>query len=245
MEKRIHSVAGREVSGSEHAVRAVLTLTGFSAVLGQIVRMRELIVFFSGNEVSLGIMLAAWLFWTAIGSILYSTLALGESRVRQVVAVLECMLGLSLPLTIWALRASKSLFQTVQGELIGPVPVLLASLLCLSVFCIVAGALLVAAARMYSQERAVDARTATSAAYLLEAAGSGLGGIVASFVLLRSLEPFQIACVVLVLNILMAIILLFPMSRRQIGITMAAGALLAILLLVYVAPWMENSARAR
>src|ERR1039458_278574 len=85
MEKRIHSVAGREVSGSEHAVRAVLTLTGFSAVLGQIVRMRELIVFFSGNEVSLGIMLAAWLFWTAIGSILYSTLALGESRVRQVV----------------------------------------------------------------------------------------------------------------------------------------------------------------
>jgi spermidine synthase len=79
---------------------------------------------------------------------------------------------------------------------------------------------------------------------LLEAAGSGLGGIVASFVLLRSLEPFQIACVVLVLNLLMAIILLLPMSRKQIGITMTAGALLAILLLVYVAPWLESAARA-
>jgi spermidine synthase len=40
-------------------------LTGFSAVIGQIVLMRELMVVFSGNEISLGIMLATWLFWTA------------------------------------------------------------------------------------------------------------------------------------------------------------------------------------
>jgi spermidine synthase len=245
MEKRIHSVAGREVSASEHAVRAVLTLTGFSAVLGQIVLMRELMVVFSGNEISLGIMLAAWLFWTAIGSILYSTLAPREIHSRRTVAALECLLGVSLPLTIWALRASKSLFQTVQGELIGPVQVLLASLLCLSVFCIVAGALFVAAARMYSHERAVDARTATSAAYLLEAAGSGLGGIVASFVLLRSLEPFQIACVVLVLNLSMASVLLLRLRRRRIGFIAAAAVMLAIFLLVRVAPWLESAAQAR
>jgi spermidine synthase len=42
----------------------------------------------------------------------------------------------------------------------------------------------------------------------------------------------------------MAIILLLPMSRRQICISMAVGALLAILLLVYVAPWLESAARA-
>jgi len=40
------------------AVRAALTLIGFSAVIGQIVLMRELIVVFNGNEISLGIMLA-------------------------------------------------------------------------------------------------------------------------------------------------------------------------------------------
>ena len=88
---------------------------------------------------------------------------------------------------------SKSFFQTVPGELVGPLPVLLASLTCLSVFCIVAGALFVAAARMVNSECAVDARAAVSAAYLLEAAGSALGGIVASMMLLRSLDPFQIA----------------------------------------------------
>src|ERR1035438_1063301 len=244
MENHIHSVAGRDVSGCKPAVKASLMLTGFSAVIGQIVLMRELMVVFSGNEISLGIMLATWLFWTAAGSILCGSLALRESRARHTVAVLECLLGVSLPLTVWALRASKSLFQAVPGELVGPVPVLLASLVCLSVFCAVGGALFVAVARMYSHEYSVSTRAAVSAAYLLEAAGSGLGGIVASFVLLRSLEPFQIACVVLVLNLLMAIILLLPMSRKQIGITMTAGALLAILLLVYVAPWLESAARA-
>jgi hypothetical protein len=124
----------------------------------------------------------------SVGSILCSTLAPRESRARWSVAVLESLLGVSLPLTVWALRASKSLFQTVPGELVGPVPVLLASLVCLSVFCVVAGALFVAAARMYSHECAVSARAAVSAAYLLEAAGSGLGGIVASLVLLRYLS---------------------------------------------------------
>jgi len=53
---------------STFAVRAALTLIGFSAVIGQIVVMRELIVVFNGNEISLGIMLATWLFWTAAGS---------------------------------------------------------------------------------------------------------------------------------------------------------------------------------
>jgi len=245
MGNSVNSVAGRDASGHDSAVKPALLLIGFSAVIGQIVLMRELMVVFSGNEISLGIMLASWLFWTAAGSILCSSLALGENRARIVVAVLECVLGISLPLTVWALRASKSLFQTVPGELVGPLPVLLASLLCLSVFCVVAGSLFVAAARMYSHERVVDARAATSAAYLLEAAGSGLGGIIASLVLLRALEPFQIASVVLVLNLLMAIVLLLRLSRKQIGLAAAVTALLAVILLLRVAPWMEREAQAR
>ena len=62
--------------------------------------------------------------------------------------------------------------------------------------------------------------------------------------LLRFLEPFQIAGVVLVLNLLMASVLLLRMSRRQVLVAAAAAALLAIFLLVRVAPWMESSALA-
>ena len=49
-------------------LQCILSLIGFTSVITQIVLMRELIVVFYGNEISLGIMLAGWLLWTAIGS---------------------------------------------------------------------------------------------------------------------------------------------------------------------------------
>jgi spermidine synthase len=227
------------------AVRAALTLIGFSAVIGQIVLMRELIVVFNGNEISLGIMLATWLFWTAAGSSLSSRFALGGNNARRAVAALECLLGVSLLPTIWALRASRTFFQTVPGELVGPVPMLLTSLACLSLFCVVAGSLFVVATRMYEQECAVSARVAASSAYLLEAAGSAVGGILASIVLLRFLESFQIATVVVLLNLCVAAFLLFRMSRKQLGALTVVAALFAVLLLIYVAPSLDRCAQAR
>ena len=62
------------------APMAVATLVGFTAVTGQIVLMREVIVLFNGNELSLGIVLGAWLGWTAAGSSLISWLMRRRSR---------------------------------------------------------------------------------------------------------------------------------------------------------------------
>jgi len=228
-----------------YAVRAVLTLIGFSAVIGQIILMRELIVVFNGNEISLGIMLATWLFWTATGSIVSSAVALGANNPRRAVAALQCLVAVSLPPTIWALRASKTIFQTVPGELVGPLPMVLTSLVCLSLFCFVSGALFVVAARMVEEECAVPASAATSSAYLLEAAGSGLGGIVASILLLRFLGSFQIATIVAVLNLCMAAVLLLRMSRRQIAALTLAAALCAVPLLEFAAPSLDRSSQAR
>ena len=238
----------RRAQGPATAQRVALALTGFSAVVGQIVLMRELIVVFNGNEISLGIMLATWLFWTAAGSSLSSlssVVRLGAISARRAAAALECVLALSLPATIWALRASKSYFQTVPGELVGPVPMLLASLVCLSVFCLVSGALFVAAARMFETDCGVSARVAASSAYLLEAAGSGLGGIVASLVLLRFFEAFQIAALVALLNLCMAAVLALRMNRKQVVALLGAAAVLAIPLLLVVAPGLDRSAQAR
>ena len=226
-------------------IRTVLALAGFSAVMGQIVLMREFIVVFNGNEISLGIVLATWLFWTAVGGSLGGGFRGGGSKVRRVVAGLGCLLGLSLPPTIWALRCSKSLFQKVPGELVGPVPMLLASLACLSVFCVVSGALFVAAARMYETECGISARIAVSSAYLYEAAGSALGGMVASMVLLRSFESFQIATFVVLLNLGMAAMLCFRMSRKLVGVLAVAAVLAAIPLLLFVAPRIDKAAQAR
>lgn len=241
METPLQHVPARSAA----AARTALALTGFSAVIGQIVLTRELIVVFNGNEMSLGIVLAVWLFWTAAGSSLSSLLALGMNHARRMAAALECLLAVSLLPTVFALRASRAFLEKVPGELVGPVPMLLTSLVCLSLFCAVSGALFVVAARMYQQECAVSSRLAASSAYLLEAAGSGFGGILASLVLLRFLQPFQIASIVVLLNLCMAAVLAFRMNRRRLGAVVVAAALLAISLLVFVAPSLEQSAQTR
>jgi spermidine synthase len=227
------------------AVRTALTLIGFSAVIGQVVLLRELIVIFNGNEMSLGILLAAWLFWTAAGTGLSSSASLGKRSARRAVALLECLLAISLPPTIWTLRASKAIFQIVPGELVGPVPMLLSTLACLCLFCAVSGALFVVAARMVEQEGAVSSRLAVSSAYLFEAVGSGLGGLVAGLVLLRFLESFQIAMIVAVLNLSMAAVLLLRMNRNRLVATALTAAACASFLVADLAPSLDRSSRAK
>ena len=231
--------------GTTFEVRAVLTLAGFSAVIGQIVLMRELIVVFNGNEISVGMTLAMWLLWTAAGSSVGSRIAPGQNNARGIVAALECLLAASLPPTIWAVRASKAFFQTVPGELAGPVPMLLTSLICLSVFCILSGCLFVVAARFYAHEHSVSAGVASSSAYLFEAAGSALGGILASVVLLRLLDSFQIATIVALLNLGMAAILLVGGKRKRVMAVTLVGICLAIPLVIYVAPPLDRSSETR
>jgi len=253
VEAPTHSVPTRRTLCRDSAVTAALALIGFSAVTAQIVLMRELIVVFNGNEISMGIMLATWLLWTAAGSSLGSRFVPGRTNARKAVAALECLLGLSLLPTVWAVRASKAFFQTVPGELAGPVPMLLTSLICLSVFCVLSGCLFVVATRMYRQmygetrgvEPGVSTSLASSSAYLFEAAGSALGGILASVVLLRFLESFQIATVVALLNLCMAAILLLRAGRKRVMAVASVGVCLAIPLLIYVAPSLARSSQAR
>jgi spermidine synthase len=232
-------------SRAKPAVDAALLLLGGSAVIGQIVLMRELIVVFGGNEISLGVMLATWLFWTATGSALGGVLMRRGRHSRLRVATLECLLGLSLPPTVWLVRLSRGFMQSVPGEQVGPLPMLLTALITLSLFCVVSGALFVAAARWRQEGQADSARFAASPAYLLEAAGSAFGGLAASLVLLRFLGSFQIAFLVTLANLCLAAQQLFRAKRRGQFFSIAAVLLLAVPLLANVAPWLEQAAEAR
>jgi len=218
------------------AARTVVLLVGLTAVVGQIVLMRELIVLFNGNELSLGIMLATWLLWTAAGSSVTGLVVRGTQRPEMAVAAAECLCGVSLPLTVWALRWARLMLAAVPSELLGPVPMMLSTLVCLSVFCVLSGSLFVLAARLYAQWCGVTGRLATSHAYLLETAGSALGGVLTSVLLLRVFGSFQIAMLIAVVNFCVAANLLSAPSQRRVVITAVTGMLVAVPLIARVAP---------
>ena len=211
-------------------VQAALVLLGFTAVIAQVILMRELIVVFYGNEISLGLMLSSWLLWTSAGSFVLGRIgAHGRSPVRHV-AVLQVLLALALPLTIVAVRSSKLIFHPLPGEVLGPGPMLLVAFIALSVFCFVSGALFAAGSRLYAAEAGTSVALASSSMYLLEALGSGAGGIVASLVLIRYLTAFQIATLVGWLNLVAATAL----AMRRLAIRRAMLGILTIALPLFL-----------
>jgi spermidine synthase len=225
-ELRVGATASVPTSGT---LRGVLVLIGFTAVVAQIVLMRELIVVFCGNEISLGLMLANWLLWTAIGSGLLGRLAWRVSRPRLLMAGLQVLIAVTFPMTILAVRLSKAAFQSVPGEILGPAPMFVTSLVTLSFFCVVSGWLFAAGSRLYADEVGASTAAATGAVYLLEALGSGLGGILASLMLIRYLTAFDIASFLALLNLLAAV----SLAVRSVPYRRAtAGAILALFVFV-------------
>lgn len=185
---------GSKVHGT--ILRSVLLLTGFTAVIAQIVLMRELMVVFSGNEVSLGLILAAWLLWTAAGSTLLGSLAARVRHPRPLAAALFALAAPVLPATIAAARLTRAFLDRAPGEALSPAAEIVTCLAVLAVFCSLSGCLFAVASRVWAIEATAGAAESTSTVYALEAGGSALGGLLASTVLLRFLASFEIAFLV-------------------------------------------------
>jgi spermidine synthase len=212
---------------------------GSSAVVGQIVLMRELMVVFGGNEMSLGVMLAAWLFWTAIGAAVPGRVA-QVFEPRRVVALLQVAIALVLPLTVVGVRASRALFHPTPGELLGPGAMLATCFVALAAFCLISGWLFAATSRLLA---GMTQAAATGTVYLLEAAGSGAGGLLAGALLLRYAADFQIAVIVGAANLLSAA---FVGARtRSARTVMAACAAVFAGLLSLLSPRIETASLAR
>ena len=182
----------------------MLILIGFTAAVAQIVLLRELMVVFYGNEISIGLMLASWLFWTAAGSSLAGRLAGRTRHPRRLMAAIQVLIAAALPSTVLAVRAAKGILETVPGEVLGPGPMLLTSLAALGPLCALSGALFTAGSQVYRKAAATSAGQATGVVYLWEAVGASAGGLVAGLALVRYWGSLESACWLAVLNLMAA-----------------------------------------
>ena len=187
----------------------MFVLIGFTAAIAQIVMLRELMAVFYGNEMSIGLMLASWLFWTASGSSLAGRFAARTRSPRRLLAGIEALTAAALPCAILAVREAKSVLETVPGEVLGPGPMLVTSLVALGPLCLLCGAMFTAGSGLFGSEGAASAGEASSAVYLWEALGSSAGGILVAIGLVRWLGSFEIVSLVSALNLAAAANLAF------------------------------------
>jgi spermidine synthase len=217
---------------------------GCTAIIGQILLMRALFVVFQGNEISLGIVLAAWLIWTAAGVALAGRVVTRLLQPKVLLAALQAAAGVALPLTILLVRVSRDLWGIVPGEMVGPDSVLVISALTLGTFCLISGGLFAVASRVLTVHVGFTVADATSSVYLWEALGSGAAGVVCSLLLMGQLSSLEIACLVFWLSLVAGTLLLSGGKKGGILALCLTAVLLVLPLSGIVRQWELSSIEA-
>ena len=177
-------------------MRASLTLgfafglIGFTATIGQIVVLRELLTVASGSELAVAVVLPAWLLWTAVGTGLGGWF---PARHRDdLFAWLQIASGPILVGTILLIRAARSLIGVHAGELVSLGQILVIAFAGLAPFCLISGALFTLACSVLA-ERIPAWNRSPGLVYGVEGLGAGVGGLLFSLVLIHWLNSLEIA----------------------------------------------------
>lgn len=191
--------------------------TGFTAMTAQILIIREFMIVFCGNELSAGIILGSWLFWGAAGSWFLGGVADKVKSKTDVFSGCLVALGLILPLSVLEVRFIKFLFNFTPGEIVGFMPMVLASAVVLAPLCMLLGFMFSLACRI-CEIRTTEGVGKVSMVYVWESAGAMLGGGLTSFVLIRFINAITIVLVLGLINILAAVCFQSGFQKNKAGI---------------------------
>jgi spermidine synthase len=184
-----------------------VTLIGFTAIVGQIILLRELLVIFYGNELSTGTVLASWLLWTSLGSGLLGRVA---DRIRNkilVFAFTQILLSLILPISVLLVRVSNILWNVPTGEVVTIAKMMGISVTVLAPFCYLSGFLFaLGCTLMY--EYSDSTTKSVGRVYYYEAMGSACGGLLLCLIAIRSLNHTEICFAASTLLLISSLLLL-------------------------------------
>jgi len=195
-------------------VIAALILVGFSSMVSQVILMRELLIVFYGNELSLGVTLAGWLLWGGIGSLVMGPF-LGRRIKRKLLFFTsgEILLSLFFPITLILARFVPEMLKIASGEIIGTTPMIISSFLLVFPVTFIGGTLFVLGCEIYKKEEKAEKAVPIGYVYVLEAMGATFGGLIASFFLIRFLPGLAIMFLLSLLNLLFAFLLQWKRAR--------------------------------
>jgi spermidine synthase len=210
---------------------------GFSFAVTQSLLIRELLVAFFGNELSIGLVLGIWLVLEAIGSGILGRWADRWKGAPSSFGTLQVLFALFLPLCLLAANSSRRLVGAIPGEGLGLIPIFWSSFLILAPLGLVDGAMFAFGVRSYVNIIG-DEAPAISRVYILEAVGGILGGIVFTFLFIPLLYSVQMVLVLAGLNLLSAASILVASGAAQgrrlsPGLGLVAVLLIAVLALLF------------
>lgn len=182
---------------------------GFSGLVAQIIILRELFIVFSGNELSIGIILANSLILEAFGSYFLGRRAESSKNKLESFTFLTILFSLSLIIAILLTRVLRRMMGVSIGESIGFIPILYTSFFIFVPVSILHGALFTYCCQIYS---AITEQGASSAGkvYVYETVGTIFAGIICAYLLIPYFNSVQAASWLALLNLFVCLALLAP-----------------------------------
>jgi spermidine synthase len=192
---------------------ATLILMGASGIIAQILLLRELLIYFHGNELSIGIILANWLLLESAGAFL-----LGKQidKTRQKIELFifaTLMLAVFLPVSVYLSRILKDLLAGAPGEATGLARIFYSSFLVLVPVSLIHGALFTFGCKIHSlysrkdMDDSADSASSIGKVYIYETIGAIVGGVCLTLLLIPYFNSFHIAFSVSLLNVIACILI--------------------------------------
>ena len=177
-------------------------LLGFLALSFQIYLLREFSVHFYGNEITFGFILASWLLWGGIGSLVAPRIKWSISRIPYV----YYLVILVFPVCLLLLRFSRFFLHTIPGEITGITPMLLFSLALSLIISFPLGTLFVFNAFLLKGN--------VTQVYMMESLGAAVAGLVVYFLFIPTFSNWQATAIIGA--IVSCLVFLFVHNRKQI-----------------------------
>ena len=212
-----------------HAALIASVLAGCASSVGQILVLRELLVLFQGNELSMGIVFSFWLLWTAVGTCLPGARRQRLNATPALLATGLAALAVLLPATLLFIRGARLLWGIPPGELLGFLLTIAVACSATALFCLGSGAVF-SIVWTFQTTAADHGGPRPIAVYGGEAIGAALGGMVFYFLLLSQMTALTSALVVSSALMLGALVL----RRPGHGTTSLCSAVVPILITIMV-----------
>lgn len=177
---------------------AVLML-GVISQVGQVLLLREMLMVFHGNELSIGLILGSWMVWVGLGSRLGAFMVERFNCPLLLLRLSSSAVAVILPFTMFLIRVLRGFFDIAPGAYLSLIDMALSSLLLLAPVCLLLGTIYVFLARIWRESESCRDTTGAGKTYVVEAAGNMIGGVLFTFVLVRFTGAFQSVFLVAVL----------------------------------------------
>ncbi len=239
---RITAGTSKKVTSRKRPAHFLAALMlGMVSQVGQILLLRELLMIFRGNELSIGIILATWLVWVGIGSRLGATIVLRSNRPLHLLILSAIGTLLVLPTTIWLIRGLRGFFNVLPGAYLSLLDMTISCFLLMAPACLLLGAQFVLLSRIRRESDGAKDTSSAEKTYIIEATGNMLGGLLFTFLLVRYLNSFQVAVFAGILMLAAALLTgqkptVAGTKRLQLPLTL----LVLFVLTVFTFPFLEK-----